>query len=66
MPIALIEIDEADIEKINVGFTLYGIYKHNASHKLKAAYLMLGEGRKIMSEAHKTMKELQESEQNDS
>ena len=63
MSIALIEIDEADIEKLNVGFTLYGVYKNNASPELKAAYLMLGEGRKIMSEAHKTMKELQESEQ---
>ena len=61
MAIALIEIDEADIEKINVGFQLYGIYKQNASPKLKAAFLMLGEGRKIMSNAHKIIEELQES-----
>ena len=60
MPIALVEIDEKDIEGLKCPFLLYGVYKKNASPKLKAAYLTMGELRKQMSEQHKIMESLQE------
>jgi len=59
--IALIEIEEKDIENIGVPFTMYGIYKDNASKKLKAQFLLIADLRKQMSEAYKTMSLLEES-----
>ncbi|GAG85272.1 unnamed protein product [marine sediment metagenome] len=59
--VALIEIDEKDIQKLGVPFTLYGIYKHNASKKLKAQFLLIADLRKQMSEAYKVMNSLEEA-----
>ena len=61
--IALIEINEADIENLNVGFTLYGVYNHNASAELKASYLRMADHRKGMSEEYTIQRKLQAYEQ---
>ena len=59
--IVLIEVLEEDLDKINIAFTMYGIYKGNASKKLKAQFLLIADLRKQMSEAYKTMSLLEES-----
>ena len=57
--IALIEIAEADVEKIGVPFVLYGVYKENTNKKLKAAYLKMVDIRKEMAEQYKKIEALQ-------
>ena len=60
MAIALIELEENELAKLSVPFSLYGVYNKNASAKLKAAFLMMGELRKQMGEQHKIIEALQE------
>ena len=63
MPIALIEIEESELERLKIPFLLYGIYKKNASPKLKAAFLEMAQLRKDMSKQHQIIEALQEYEQ---
>lgn len=62
MAIALIEVNEDDVQKLGVAFVLYGVYQNSASKKLQAAFLKMGELRKQMSEQHKIIQALQQSE----
>ncbi len=66
MAIALIEVDESELERIKIPFLLYGIYQKNASIKLKAAFLEMAQLRKDMAKQHQIIEALQESEQDDS
>jgi len=59
--IALVEVNEEDIQNMGVPFVLYGIYKENASKKLKAAYLKMAAIRKEMGEQYKVIEALEES-----
>ncbi len=60
MAIALIEVEESELERLTIPFLLYGIYKKNASPKLKAAYLEMAQLRKDMAKQHKVIEDLQE------
>ena len=59
MNLALIEIDEQDIERLNVPFTVYAIAPKPASKKLQAAYIKLAAIRKEMAEQYKVIDTLQ-------
>ena len=62
MPIALIEIEESELERLKIPFLLYGVYQKNASPELKAAFLEMAELRKKMADKHQIILALQESE----
>ena len=63
--IALIEVQESDLENIKIPFTLYGIYQATASVKLKSLYLKNSDLRKQMSEVYKQIDKLQASNETD-
>ena len=63
--IALIEVEEGNLEQINIPFTLYGVYQATASVKLKALYLKNADLRKQMSDVYKQIDELQASNETD-
>jgi len=62
MPIALIEIEESELERLKIPFLLYGVYQKNASAELKAAFLEMAQLRKDMAKQHQLIEDLQESE----
>ena len=52
MAIALIEVDENELERLKIPFSLYGVYNKNASKELKAAFLEMAQCRKDMSKIY--------------
>ena len=51
--IALIEINEADLEGLKIPFTVYALYNDSNSKKVRALYGELSAKRKEMSEVYK-------------
>ena len=51
--IALIEIDEQEIEGLKIPFTLYALYNDSNTTKVRALYKELADTRKQMSEIFK-------------
>lgn len=62
MGIALIEINENDIEGLKIPFTIYAIYKDTSAAKIRALYKELAEKRKEIGNIYKKIDELKESE----
>ena len=61
--IALIEIDEREIEGLKIPFTLYALYNNANSTKVRALYIELANKRKEMSEIYKKIDAIKGDEQ---
>ena len=60
--IALIEIDEAQIEGLKIPFTVYALYNDSNSTKVRALYMELSAKRKEMAEIYKKIDEIKVDE----
>ena len=63
--IALIEINEVDIEGLDIPFTIYALYNDSNSTEVRALYMDLAAKRKEMSEIYKKIDKIKVDEQTD-
>ena len=63
--IALIEIDEVEIEGLKIPFTLYSLYNDGNATKVRALYKELADTRKQMSEIYKKLDKIKVEELTD-